>query len=903
MDNTLSNYLKKFKDDTEFYTHVSQMRPYTGKFRIERKDKEEFWKIYCDNLYKNKDNFFSGLSERPLSYIPVLVDIDIAIDYDEEKYDEHNLEHFYKPSQIRHLVNIYIDVLKYIIPDYKREDMVCFVLEKSKPYVSGCRIKNGFHLHFPFIFMSNVDQDIHLIPRVVKRVDEEEVFESLGVEKSSDYIDKSCTKKHWLMYGGRKDTKLEGYKVTKIFNHKGEETTLASVMKQQVLYDENNDEITIQESMEEYYLPRILSIHTQTRQQYEAKDQIEIIPKKFLQKAEDIKKYKENMPITEALAQVRKLMPMLSQSRSDNYNEWIEVGWILYNVGEGCQEMLEEWIDFSRRTTKENFSEAGCVYRWNKMTRGNYSIATLRFMAKKDSPEKYEEFTKEEQRQLIHNSILGGQTDIAKQLYGTYGSQFVCADLQSDTWYEFRDHKWHRIQKGITLRSKITHDILPKYIDETKLMFDHLKGEGANSTRHKELSKLVGSLKSATFKNNIMKECQEFFYNQHFLEKLDTNPYLVGFSNGVLDLRTCEFRDGKPEDYIYKTCGYNYQEFDEDDPEVLEVKDFLFKLFPRDVSRQYALEYCAKLLKSGNFSKNFLVFSGQGDNGKSVFIELLEKTLGEYMVTLSPKLITGKEADSNAASPDLELTKGCKFVVLPEPDGRDTINPGPLKRLTGNDRFYSRGLFKEGSPVVAMFKLCLICNRLPRIALEGSEAVWNRVRVLLFESKFPKNNEEVPKSFDEQIRRKVFYRDNTLSEKLPYMKQAFMWLMFQTYKHIIKYGEMTEPEIVTECTSNYKQNNDVYLQFINERVVEDRSPSNKGLTLSDAYAEFKSWFSESLSGTGLKLFSKNDFKEELLKKWGPMRGNVWKIYRIKTLRDEEDEGNIIVLDENDFLNE
>jgi hypothetical protein len=32
-----------------------------------------------------------------------------------------------------------------------------------------------------------------------------------------------------------------------------------------------------------------------------------------------------------------------------------------------------------------------------------------------------------------------------------------------------------------------------------------------------------------------------------------------------------------------------------------------------------------------------------------------------------------------------------------------------------------------------------------------------------------------------------------------------------------------------------------------------------------------------------------------------MRGNVWKIYRIKTLRDEEEEGNIIVLDENDFL--
>ena len=91
---------------------------------------------------------------------------------------------------------------------------------------------------------------------------------------------------------------------------------------------------------------------------------------------------------------------------------------------------------------------------------------------------------------------------------------------------------------------------------------------------------------------------------------------------------------------------------------------------------------------------------------------------------------------------------------MPEPSGTDVINPGVLKRLTGNDRFYSRGLFKEGSPVVAMFKLCLMCNKLPRIALEGSEAVWNRVRVLLFESKFPKNNNEVPSSFEEQLAKK-----------------------------------------------------------------------------------------------------------------------------------------------------
>ena len=98
-------------------------------------------------------------------------------------------------------------------------------------------------------------------------------------------------------------------------------------------------------------------------------------------------------------------------------------------------------------------------------------------------------------------------------------------------------------------------------------------------------------------------------------------------------------------------------DFEEDDMSVLEMKECLVKIFPNPLLRQYFLEYCAKLLKSGNFSKNFLVMSGDGDNGKSVIIDLLEKCLGEYMVTLSPTLITGKETQSSACSPDLELNK------------------------------------------------------------------------------------------------------------------------------------------------------------------------------------------------------------------------------------------------------
>ena len=904
MTTELYSFVNLYKDDTEFYTHVSQMSPMLGKFRIERKESEKFWKLYCDLLWEKKIDFLSGMSERPRQYIPILADIDIAIEYNE---DEPLKEKYYSDKQVKTVIDIYFDVLKYVLPDYDKNDMVCFLLEKPRAYISGYRIKNGFHLHFPFIYMSNIDQEMHIIPRVKRRVEEEKIFENLGISHSGEVIDKA-TKKHWLMYGSRKDLKQSFYRVTKVYNYKADEITLEEAMKNQNIYNDYCESIEFEKPLE-YYLPRILSIEPLNRKNYEAKNTIEVIPKKEFLKAEQVKRDYENMTVPQAMSLVKKLMPLLNPRRANNFNDWIEIGWILYNIGEGCQEALEMWIEFSRLTTEGNFSETGCVFRWSKMTKENYSIGSLRYYAKLDNPQKYDEIQSEEQRQLIMNSLKGGHADIAKQLYDKYSGQFVCANLKEDIWYEYRGHRWYKVEKGITLRSKIATEIIPKYSDEMKRLFsnfsenyldsDTLSNDEsmAEAKKQQSMHKIIACLKQAPFKDNIMRECKELFYKEGFLEKLNTNPYLIGFNNGVLDLRIREFREGKPDDYITMTVGYDWRDFSDEDPEVIEVKDCLFKIFPNILLRQYFMEYAAKLLKAGNFSKTFVVFSGIGDNGKSVIIDLLERVLGDYMVTLSPALVTGKETASSAASPDLELTKNTRFVVLPEPSGKDTISTGILKRLTGNDKVYTRGLFKEGKPMVATFKLCLMCNKLPRLEAED-QAVWNRVRVLVFESLFPKNNELVPKTFEEQIEKKIFHRDSNFNEKLPFMKQAMSWLMFQTYIHIQKYGEMKEPDLITEATKIYRQNNDIYLQYVNERIKEDNSSSTIGVTLIDVYNDFRSWFSDSFSG--IKMPSRNELKEDLLKRWGPMRGNKWKYYRIKTSRDDEEEGNIIIMDDNDF---
>ena len=101
----------------------------------------------------------------------------------------------------------------------------------------------------------------------------------------------------------------------------------------------------------------------------------------------------------------------------------------------------------------------------------------------------------------------------------------------------------------------------------------------------------MNNLKSAPYKNNVMKESMEVFYDETFNQKLDSNPYVIGFKNGVYDLKANEFRDGKQEDYISMEMGVDYdKDMTSSDASVIEVYDFLEKVFPDKSIREYFLD-------------------------------------------------------------------------------------------------------------------------------------------------------------------------------------------------------------------------------------------------------------------------------------------------------------------------
>ena len=222
--------------------------------------------------------------------------------------------------------------------------------------------------------------------------------------------------------------------------------------------------------------------------------------------------------------------------------------------------------------------------------------------------------------------------------------------------------------------------------------------------------------------------------------------------------------------------------------------------------------------------------------------------------------------------------RGKRLCAFSEIAKTETLNIRVLKLLSGGDDFPARGLYSNDmEDIKPTHTIVMQCNELPHIPGHDN-ATWNRVRVIDYQSKFviPKDLKKfpVPESEEEQFELKRFNADLGLERKLPDLAPGMLWYLFERYKSV-KIRGLTEPEIVTESTSKYRQTNDMYMRFEQEKIVKDSDSSEEAseepnfLPFTELFNEFTDWYRDEneLSAKESKI-SKTTFKNEFTKKWG-----------------------------------
>ena len=892
MEESLSSFLRNhICHDNKNITHTrignTDLGIFSGKYTICENDLDTFYSLYHKKVFIDKKPEFLTERQHKNGTGPILIDMDF-------RYEENITERQHDADMIVDIVQLYIEKIQEII-DVKSNTQV-HVYVSQKPYINTSLenvTKDGIHI----VINLNMDHALQSLLREKVLEDLDNVLGELPLVNSySDVLDEGITLGHtaWQLYGSRKPTH-DAYALTNHFIFTLKKDGDYSVDERKI--SEKNHKFLYKVSARNTTIPTC-QVKDCYNSLYEEKKNAMLKKssssssknstggaKRIILhnvKLEDIGNTKDLQDIVDGILaslsqneyivkETHKYVMALPEKYYDNFEKWIRVGWALKNCD---SRLFYTWMLFSSKSSKFSLSDIPGYYdEWNNFRDEGLTERSIMYWCKEDNAEEYHAIRKDTIDHYINITLVHTtEWDIANVLYQLFKDSFRCASLKNKIWYYYKKHRWHETESGSKLRMEISKTLSNVYVEKSTQYISKTVQKEEDSKIVDENEKnfsskcmeIADNLKRSQFKQNIMREATEIFYesDHSFSKKLDNDPYLLCFTNGVYDFRENVFRPGKPDDYLSLCTNIKYIPFSTKSNKQKAIKEqidaFMSQLFPNTSLRQYMWEHFASTLVGVNKPQTFNIYNGCGRNGKSKMIELMTKCLGDYKGSVPTSLVTEKRGGVGALSPEIAQLRGIRYAVMQEPSKGAKLNDGVMKELTGEDPIMANPKYKDPIIFVPQFKLTVCTNTLFEIK-SNDDGTWRRIRICEYISKFVKDPSEKEEDYE-------FLMDVDIDKKFNEWKETYMALLVEIAKE--KKGNVSDCPEVLEASDAYRKDQDYLMQFLKERLEKHDNPKFK-IGISDVYPDFKDWYSINFGKAVPKGKELNAFLiKQLGKKWG-----------------------------------
>lgn len=330
-----------------------------------------------------------------------------------------------------------------------------------------------------------------------------------------------------------------------------------------------------------------------------------------------------------------------------------------------------------------------------------------------------------------------------------------------------------------------------------------------------------------------------------------TNPKYIVFNNGVYDLETKELLDYSPKYIIKNKIPHNYN------PDAYhELLDkTLSKICCNDKKLRYVIEEMIgyTLLRRNELGKSFIL-TGDGSNGKSTLLDLINELLGEENISS----VSLKELSDRFKTFQLDG----KLANIGDDISNEYIQDNStFKKLVTGEKVNVERKGRDPYDFKNYSKLIFSANELPRIN-DLSGGLKRRLVFIPFNAKFSKRYED----YDPFIKDKI-----TTPAALEYLLKIAIDGLYR----IINNNSITSSEVCDKVWEEYEAINNPVVSFIEEHKIENES-------VNDVFRQYQVWCVES----GLKPLSKIVFGKEVRKqgfnsnKSVKIEGKVTKIYTL-----------------------
>jgi putative DNA primase/helicase len=273
-------------------------------------------------------------------------------------------------------------------------------------------------------------------------------------------------------------------------------------------------------------------------------------------------------------------------------------------------------------------------------------------------------------------------------------------------------------------------------------------------------------------------------------EELDTNPWLLSVQNGTIDLKTGKFMEGhNPRDYLTHVLPIKYN------PKAKCPRwlKFLKEVMPDPEIRDFVHRFAGYCLTADVTERIFVVFHGDGLNGKSVFVKALESVMGKYAISAAPTLVTATEKEAHPT--EVADLFRVRLASISETRKGSAFNEEKIKRLSGDDRLRARRMHEDHWEFEPTHKLLLLMNHKPRVR-DTTNSFWDRCRIVPFNVRIKK-------------------ADKMLKFKLREEREGILVWQLEGLKLWHEKG-LGMPGAVEQATKEYREEEDVAGRFLLE---------------------------------------------------------------------------------------
>jgi putative DNA primase/helicase len=295
-------------------------------------------------------------------------------------------------------------------------------------------------------------------------------------------------------------------------------------------------------------------------------------------------------------------------------------------------------------------------------------------------------------------------------------------------------------------------------------------------------------------------------------EDFDSDPWALNVANGTVDLTDGTLRPHDPAEMHSKMTGAALGE--EPAP---SWGGFLEEVLPDDDVRHYVHKLAGYSI-TGEVGEHVLPFAhGGGANGKSVFLAVIRRVLGDYAAEAAPDLLVARR--ERGIPVDIIDLRGFRFVTTSEVEGGRKMATDVMKRITGDSDLKARKMRQNFESFRNVTHLWLAANERPQV--DGlDEAIWRRIRMLPFTVTIPADQ-----------------RDPRLIEKLLHERDGILgWLVDGCLAY--QREGLTPPDGVAAATDEYRADSNPLLAWADERCTLDPAAFTASEALHEDYAKW-----------------------------------------------------------------